>query len=123
MVEADKVKNILNSINYILKAITITGGIIVWFMLPANIPIHFNRSFEPDSYGSKVIILIAFALPLISFIPFAVELPDKNIVTDKNMYNMLVLEEQRKAAMKKLVLTALMSILFWMTMILVLKNI
>lgn len=119
----DRVSNILDYLDIILKVIMIMGGIIVWFTMPSKIPIHFNGSFEPDAYGSKALMLIAFVMPLISFIPFSVDLPDRNIIADENMYNLLVQDEYRKAKIKKLVLTAVMSIFFWGAMILVLINI
>ncbi len=121
--KSDKVKSIIKSIDYILKAITIIGGVILWFNLPEKIPTHFNSAFEPDSYGSKVVLLIAFILPLISFIPFGTDMPDRNIIPDENMYNIIVQDEYRKAAIKRLILTVIMSVIFWALIIVVIKNI
>lgn len=118
-----KAENTIKCIDFAIKAITLIGGIIVWMCMPGRVPTHFNSSFEPDSYGSKALLLIAFLMTVISFIPFSVDLPDKNIISDENMYDMLVRDEYKRAAIKRLVLASVMSMLFWGAMLLVLKNI
>ena len=101
----------LKKINYIIVTVAIFVGIILWFMMPQTVPVHYNASCVADSYGHKMVLLMEILVPLVGLIPFKAEkiefkdptIPEEEI-KEINEY------EQKKVEVIKIILSSVLGI-------------
>lgn len=93
-------------VSMFMIGIMIVTGVYFYAQLPAQIPIHFNFSGTPDSYGSKTTLFIIplMAITMMLFLNYVAKTPHKhNIpykITKDNAYDYYRLSKSMTNAMK-----------------------
>jgi hypothetical protein len=106
-------RNIFKIIRNLLVSGTMIGGFICWIFIPNQVAIHYDLTFSPDAYGSKIILLFVFILPLFSLIPLG--LPEYHIESEQTKEQLR--NKNRANAIIQLILAIILSIIVWIILL------
>ena len=101
--------NIYKTIRNLLVSGTMIGGFIFWIFIPNQVAVHYDATFSPDLYGSKIFLLPVFLLPLFSLIPIG--LPEYHIESEQTKEKLR--KKKRTNAIIQLICAIILSAIVW----------
>lgn len=105
----DSSNRMLNTCRHLVIWLTIIGGLIVWILLPDQVPIHFNLTFSADRYGSKLWSLGLLLLPLCGYIPLSI--PEYHLDSREN--RLAISKKKKTNAFIQLIIAVTEAVIVW----------